>query len=378
MSKLNLIIKPTDFCNMRCKYCYNSYSEYNKKVLPHEDLKKMLTIVAKAYDEIVIIWHGGEPSSVGLEYYERAMEIEKAISFEFGTKFDNRMQSNGTLFDEKWAVFIKENGFKVGLSFDGIHNDTYRGCTDKTLATMELFKKHGIRFPCMAVVVDGDYDLIANYEFFKEKRVPIEFSHMIPEGAGKNLKQLSAEQYADATIKLFDHWLYDLEGVSVRSFVSYINLALGGPSLICNYSSCHGKYLCINSDGSLYNCSRQSIHEYCLGNISEVSSVEEIFASDGFKKVLIGSIKRRNKCKESCEFFTLCQGGCADVAICEGALDTPPEYSCYIFGKVFTYIKNTLAELFEKKVSLATLNPFVREAIIKCLGVKEDYTISPK
>ena len=375
MNRINLIVKPTDFCNLRCKYCYNSYAEYNKRVLPLEDFEKMARLVAKTYDEIVIIWHGGEPSSVGLDYYRKAMEIEKAISFDQGTKFDNRMQSNGTLFNEEWAEFIKKNGFKIGISFDGVHNDTYRGGTNKTLNSMELFKKHGIKFCSMSVVVDGDYDLITNYEFFKERRIPIEFSYMIPEGAGKNMKQLSAEQYAEASIKLFDHWLHDLEGVSIRTFISNINLALGGHALICTCTSCHGKYLCINSDGKIYNCSRQSIHDYCIGDIHEIEKVEDCFSSEGFKELLRGSIKRRNVCKETCELFGICQGGCADIAICEGSLDKPPEYSCYIFKTLFAHVKKTMAEIFESKTSLATLNHFVREAIIKCMGVREDYSL---
>ncbi len=375
MERINLIIKPTDFCNLRCKYCYNSYSEYKKQVLSDERLEKMLTVVAKRFNEIVIIWHGGEPTCVGLDYYKRAMEIEKRVAFHSGAKFSNRMQSNGTNFNEEWVHFIKENDFKVGISFDGIHNDTYRGGSEKTLRSMELFKKNGIRFGAMAVVVDGDYDLVANYEFFKEKKIPIEFTHVISEGGAKELKQLSASQYATAMCRLFDHWLCDLEGVPVRTFKSYTNLALGGPELICNHGSCHSKYLCINSDGNIYNCSRESVHEYCLGNIDEVSSVEEMYASEGFKALLRGSITRRNICKESCEYFNYCKGGCADVAICEGSLDTPPEYSCYVFRTVFSHVKNKVGEIFANNTSLATLNPAFRESVVSCMGVRENYSL---
>ena len=156
--------------------------------------------------------------------------------------------------------------------------------------------------------------------------------------------------------------------------MSHINLALGGGSLICNYSSCHGKFICINSEGNIFNCSRQAIHEYCFGNIRDVERIEDCFASDGFKALLKGSIARRNICKETCDMFELCQGGCADIAMCEGGVDRPPEYSCYIFKRLFNYIKQTITEIFETKTSLATLNPWVRSALIKSMGVKEDCT----
>lgn len=371
MSRISLVVKVTDACNMRCKYCYNGETGYTKKILTHENFKKIISILAKSYDEIVVIWHGGEPLTCGLEYYEEAVRIEEEVTFAYGTRLENHVQTNGTLINDAWVKFFKKHGFKVGMSFDGIHNDTYRGRTEETLAAMELLKKNGIKFGTMAVVVDGDYDLIANYNFFKEKKIPIEFSHMVSEGSGKNLQKLSADQYASATVALFDHWLHDKEGVGVRTFLSYIILALGGPAKICNNASCHGKYLCITATGDLYNCSRHSIQDYPFGNIENVSTAEDIFASEGFMNLLRGSIARRKTCKEICEYFNLCQGGCADIAITEGDITTPPQYSCICFRTVYPHVKQAVSEIFENKTPLSELNPSVREALMQCLGVTE-------
>ena len=40
----------------------------------------------------------------------------------------NALQTNGTLIDEDWAKFLKENGFLVGMSIDGpkLLHDKYR------------------------------------------------------------------------------------------------------------------------------------------------------------------------------------------------------------------------------------------------------------
>ena len=376
MSRIILIAKVTDACNMRCKYCYNGETGYTNKKLSHEDFKKIMSILARSYDEIVVIWHGGEPLTVGLDYYEKAVKIEEEVTFAYGTRLENHIQTNGTLINDAWVKFFKKHDFKVGMSFDGIHNDTYRGRTNETLAAMELLKKNNIRFGTIAVVVDGDYNLVENYKFFAERKVPIEFSYMVSEGSGRNLAKLSAEQYAAATVELFDHWLYDKNGVGIRTFLSYILMALGGPAKICNNASCHGKYLSITATGDLYNCSRHSIQEYPFGNIAEVNEAGDIWASEGFKSLIKGSIERRKVCASTCEYFELCKGGCADVACSEGSLTVPPEYSCICFKTLFPHIQAAIKKIFEEKVPLSELNPSIRESVAKCFGVTEESSLT--
>ena len=372
MSRISLVVKVTNGCNLRCKYCYNGEEGFKPKKLSLEHFDKALRMLAKENNEIVVIWHGGEPLTCGIDYYKKAMKIEEELKLDFNVEIENHVQTNGTLINNEWVKFFVKNKFKVGMSFDGIHNETYRGETQKTLNAMDLLKKNKIRFGAMAVVVDGDYDLIENYKFFAERQIPIEFSHMIPEGSGKNLAQLSANEYAENTCKLFDYWLHDKNGVPIRMFNSFIVMALGGPARICDHSSCHGKYLCINADGDLFNCSRSAIHKYCFGNIENVNELSEVFASEGFKNLVMGSIKRRNACKASCPYFELCKGGCADVAICNGDVSTPSEYTCICFRTVFAHIKNAVDEIVKNQIPLDELNPTVKGSFARAMKETEN------
>ena len=70
-----IIIKPSYACNLRCKYCYNSHTKYTKEILSLERFEKLLTLLAAHYERIELVWHGGEPMSVGLDYYKKAVEI---------------------------------------------------------------------------------------------------------------------------------------------------------------------------------------------------------------------------------------------------------------------------------------------------------------
>lgn len=374
MKKIEVILKVTDACNLRCKYCYNSEKNYKNETLSLERFEKLLNVLLTGYNLIHIIWHGGEPLCAGLDYFKAAMDVEKKVHIQSSVVIENSIQTNGTLINDQWIKFFKEHDFKVGISFDGVENEKYRQQTDKTLAAMKKLKEAGISFGCNAVVADNDYDLAANYKFFKEHRLAFDFSRILYEGGAKNMPSLETQAYTKALCDLFDQWIYDTDGVSVRTFALYLNLAKGGRYRICSCCSCHTKYLSISSDGSLYNCGRASMTEYPFGNIDNFESAQEIFASEGAMALLLGSIERRNKCKESCAFFPVCAGGCADIAIMEHGLENIPTDYCYSFKTVYTHVKETFDRLMNEQVPLSSLNPTVKTVLAKSLARSDGTT----
>lgn len=371
MDKINVIIKTTNGCNLRCKYCYNSESGYTREILPLEKFERLLTILGEDFREIMLVWHGGEPTVCGLDYFKKAVEIEEKVHGVNGVRIRNSMQTNGTLLNAEWIEFFKKYDFKIGLSFDGINNDKYRQQTDKTLKTIELMKKKGLKPSCLAVVADDDYDLVENYKYFASLGIPVEFSYLFMEGGAKDLNGLTKEKYVKRYLELVDYWFNDKNGVDVRLIETYIAMAVGSYFRVCTNSSCHGKYLSIAPNGALYNCGRDNMQKYPFGNIDTFSAYKEIYSSQGFNELLKGSIERRKKCKESCEFFEECAGGCADCAASENNLSTPPEFSCYCFRTIYSYVKKKMQEIKDKKISLDQLNPAVKRTLKRCLSVSE-------
>lgn len=364
MKSLTLIVKVTDGCNMRCKYCYNSDSGYASPVLPLDKLSKLLGILATEFNQISVVWHGGEPLIAGIDYFTRALEIENNLKKRYSSlTFANSVQTNGTLINAKWAKFFKDNDFKPGISFDGLRNDVYRGNTEQTLAAIKLLKKHKVPFGCMSVVADDEFDLLANYKYFAEMGVGMEFSPVFAEGAGKNT-QKSTQKFAKDMIELFDFWLTDKNGVAVRTFASYMSMALGLNRRICSNCSCIGKFLSISPDGMLYNCNRYSVRQYPFADVEEISSVKDIFSGEKFTEFLKGSIERRNKCKNGCDLFDVCNGGCADCAIIENGLTEIPENSCYLFKTIYRHVKQAADKLLAEQTPLSELNPTVAKILI--------------
>ncbi len=368
MKKIEVILKVTDACNLRCKYCYNSEKSYEKNCLPLEKFEKLLNVLLTGYNMIHIIWHGGEPLCAGLDYFRAAMDMERRVHIQSGVVIENSVQTNGTLINKEWIRFFKEHDFRIGISFDGVENEKYRGQTEKTLQAMRLLKDAGVNFGCNAVVADQAYDLKSNYRFFKQLGVSFDFSRLLSEGGGKNMPSLESVGYAKAMCDLFDEWIYDVDGVSVRTFSLYWNLASGGRFRICSCASCHMKYLSVSPDGMVYNCGRDSMGQYPFGPIESFADTKQIFLSEGARELITGSVIRREKCKAECPYFPVCAGGCADIAILENGLENMPTDYCYTFRTVYQHIADTYRRLMEEKVPLSSLNPAVKSVMAKNLA----------
>ena len=362
---INIILKATENCDLRCKYCYNADSSHTNALLPLADLQRLFELCAKEYDAVSIVWHGGEPLLCGMDYMQNAMDIQHHILSEKGTRFENSIQTNGTLITPAWIRFFKKHSFGVGVSFDGVTNEKYRGQSEKVLSAMKLMKKHHLDFGCISVVGDDDVDFIGNYRLFKSLGVSFVLSPVFTEGAAKGMKPLSADTFTEKAKQLFDIWLYDKDGVGIRLFTEYISMLLGGKVRVCTNGSCHGKWLGITPDCNIYNCGREEMQRYSFGNIRTLERITDCFASDGFVSLLEGAIERRKKCKESCGLFMYCQSHCSDCAITEGALSDIPSFSCRCFREIFTYVKERTRDITDGKVRLSELNPAIRNIVLR-------------
>src|ERR1041385_1533415 len=89
-------------CNLDCKYC--CYLE-KEKLYPDERKWKMSEEVLEAYirqyiesqdvPEISFAWQGGEPTLLGVEFFERVVELQR--KYAGGKTIHNALQTNGTL-----------------------------------------------------------------------------------------------------------------------------------------------------------------------------------------------------------------------------------------------------------------------------------------
>jgi uncharacterized protein len=130
----HLLAKPTGaICNLDCQYCFF----LSKEELYPGSRFRMTDEVLAAYvqqllaahqtPEVTVAWQGGEPTLMGLEFFERSVELVEKYK-KPGQTVAYTIQTNGTRLDDAWGAFFKEHNFLVGLSVDGLRemHDAYR------------------------------------------------------------------------------------------------------------------------------------------------------------------------------------------------------------------------------------------------------------
>jgi uncharacterized protein len=152
----HVMIKPAgSACNLNCTYCFY----LSKATLPDgPGLRNMsdetLELLIRGYiedvttPEVVFTWQGGEPTLRGLDFFRRAVALQKKHA-KPGQAILNDLQTTGTLIDEQWCRFLKKNDFLVGLSIDGPEHlhDAYRKAKDESPTLRHIKSNAACGFP---------------------------------------------------------------------------------------------------------------------------------------------------------------------------------------------------------------------------------------
>src|SRR4051812_40843978 len=161
------MIKPQgSICNLDCTYCYYLHKQDllgspSKFRITDEILETHIRQYIEGQDreEVVFSWQGGEPTMLGLAFFERVVELEQKYK-KPGQRIENDLQTNGTLLTEEWASFLKKNNFLVGLSIDGPEelHDLCRVSKEgkptfaRVFAASQLLHHHGVPFNSLSVI----------------------------------------------------------------------------------------------------------------------------------------------------------------------------------------------------------------------------------
>ena len=351
------MIKPLGaICNLACTYCYYLHKQDllgspNKFHISDEILEMHIQqyLEGQDRDQVVFSWQGGEPTLLGLEFFQKVVELEQKYK-KPNQRVENDLQTNGTLLTDEWCGFLKRHGFLVGLSIDGPRelHDQYRVAKDgkptfdKVLAAAQMLHRHGVSFNALCVInrVNAKRPLDV-YRFLKNEIRPRQMQ-FIPCVEPKVFKSTAPQKWESSTLpvqgspaahpgtqdsvvtdwsvdpddwgyflcKVWDDWYRRDKGkVFVNQFENAVAMWMGLDSQMCVYHEFCGKGVALEHDGNLYSCDHYVYPEYRLGNILETSSSRMVFSEEqrkfGFAK--FHSLPRQ--CRE-CKFLFACNGEC--------------------------------------------------------------------
>lgn len=370
----HVMVKPRGpVCNLNCAYCYYLAKE---KLYPGSDFRMSDAVLesftrqyieAQQVPEVTFGWQGGEPLLMGIDFFERAVALQEQYKRP-GMRIINTLQTNGTLVDKAWAAFFKAHDFLVGLSLDGPQamHDAYRRdkggapTWERVMHARDIFQKHGVEYNILCTVHQANADHpVEVYRFFRDA-VGAQFVQFIPivqrdnetgyqEGTVLTAHSVTAQQYGDFLIGVFDEWVRrDVGQVYVEIFDVALAAWMGQRPGLCIFEPTCSLGLAMEHNGDLYACDHFVEPRYRLGNIVETPLVE-LVASEAQRK--FGQDKRDTlpqQCRD-CEVRFICNGGCPKNRIAVTA-DGKPELNhlCAGYKAFFTHIDRPMRMMVEE------------------------------
>jgi uncharacterized protein len=327
----SVLIKPAGpDCNMACTYCfYLEKSALFSGTTTHRMSEDILEetveqVLSQGESEVSFGWQGGEPTLMGLAFFQKAVELQKRYGK--GQTVGNGLQTNGLLIDRAWAEFLREYKFLVGLSLDGpehIHN-RYRlarngkGSWSRVVESAELLLDSGVATNALSVVNDYSVDYPEDIYAF-HKSLGLNYMQFIPclePDPGDPSKTASfsapAGKYGRFLCRIFDLWLDDFDGMtattSIRFFDSLFHIYVDFPPPECTLLKECGVYVVIEHNGDVYSCDFFVDPQWKLGNIMTNRLVHMLNSSTQNR---FGKLKSRlpGKCRD-CAWLRTCRGGC--------------------------------------------------------------------
>jgi uncharacterized protein len=387
----HILVKPTGaICNLDCTYCFflskESLYPGSRFHMTDELLEIYIHQIIDSHQipEVTIAWQGGEPTLMGVDFFQRSIALTKKYS-KPGMQILNTIQTNGTLIDDEWAKFLKENNFLVGISIDGPRtmHDTFRrdkggqSTFDKVMRGLYSLQKHAVDYNILTTLHSANSDFPGEVYHFLRDECQGKFLQFIPiierseanvpeiatlsnkdstshhswrerplylqKGNQVSKHSISARQYGQFMNGVFDEWVRkDVGQVFVQMFDVALANWFGEPSGLCVHSKICGTALAMEHNGDVYSCDHFVEPNFKLGNILQAPLIELVASSQQYQFGQDKFEKLPSYCKE-CDVLFACYGGCPK----DRFIDTPSgepglNYLCAGYKEFYHHIDEAM------------------------------------
>jgi uncharacterized protein len=326
-----LVVQPTPFCNIDCRYCYLP-DRSSKAVVADATLDNLFSQVFAsgwAQGGLTVVWHAGEPMVLPIEFYHRAFHRIDALKPP-DLLLTHSFQTNGTLIDDAWCGFLADWRVSVGVSIDGpqpLHDINRvtragRGTFERTIAGIRRLRRCGVPFHVISVlsaeslaapremfdfyVAEGIERVCFNVEesegdhvsrAFRQAdiadayyRFLREFWRLAAAAPGKFEFIREIDEAADLVLrpKEVEHFNQLVEPFAVTSMDCFGNISTFSPELLGLKNVEYGDFL--------------------LGNINS-QPLAAMAQSAALAKMAADIDAGVELCRRQCEYFSVCGGG---------------------------------------------------------------------
>ena len=324
------VIKVSKFCNLRCKYCYEWNELANRERMSLSfwaRILKTIKIMSERTEQAIgppptdiLVWHGGEPTILPLDYLEQIMQLQHEIfppSWFTDGRIKNRIQTNLYSLSEEKLLFLKRNDFGIGVSFDvisGARLDLRGAATeDRVLANIRRLEAHGIKPGLLVVIAAHTAQAIDRvYDFLRQREASCRLLPLFNGPAERPMAGIAEDRESinSALMRMFRLWFEDGCPFPIRLFDEYLLIVVMkmlGLTRGFRYDrrAIGDKILVVNLDGKMYHPCTDYSDKFVLGNLA-TQTIDEILASVSYARSLQRDDEIRNAVCERCEYFAAC------------------------------------------------------------------------
>ena len=391
--RIHILAKPSGAtCNLACSYCFFLDKELlypNSKFRMKEEMLETYIrqlIETHRSAQVTVAWQGGEPTLMGVDFYRKAIEYQNKYR-KPGMTFENTMQTNGTLLNDEWCEFLKENNYLIGLSLDGPRHlhDAHRvdkggaPTFDKVMRGLRLLQKHGVEYNILTTVnrVNADYPREV-YHFLRDEvgtewiqfipvveRMNPDGLNLIQDGDQVSPRTVRPEQFGRFLIQVYDEWIVnDVGKMFVQTFEAALRNWMRMPPGMCVFEKTCGYGLALEHNGDLYACDHFVEPNFLLGNIKEEHMLDMVGSDEQFKFGQDKYDTLPNYCLE-CPVLFACNGECPKNRFMETPDGEPGlNYLCAGYKAFFQHVDepmNILALLMRNGRPASDVMPVMAE-----------------
>ncbi|MEU5432073.1 radical SAM protein [Streptomyces sp. NPDC020719] len=359
---LQLVVKVSKFCNLRCRYCYEFPSLGDRTAMTVPQVRNMIKHVGEWLADqpgrtADFVWHGGEPLLMPHEFYYEVKRAQQEFLEPAGIPYGNSVQTNLYRLTDDDLTLMRDVFDDVGVSVDLVGgqrvNVAGRQAQPRVLANMQRLMDEGLNFGCITVLSRSTAPHVADiHRFFEDMDLGFRLLPIYRTGyPGQQAEhELSSQEIVAALKTLTDRWLVSDSFINVEPIEGYaanVVHALHGEGERRFYDKERGEtILVIDTDGSVY--SNGDAYDLSLrhGDIF-TESLSAMRRSPTFGEALRQSRDRVRDTCTGCRYFGSCSGFFAAESTPEQRWRDPVSglSRCGVVLPVQQYIEERLTDL---------------------------------
>ena len=326
-----LVVQPTPFCNIDCRYCYLSQRN-SKAVIARETLVNLFSqVFASGWvgDCLSVVWHAGEPMVLPIAFYRDAFRLidrlkpaQLAVAHSF--------QTNGTLIDKAWCAFFADERVNVGVSIDGPRqfHDRHRltragrGTFERTIAGIRLLRRNEVPFHVISVLSAASMAAPREmFDFYVAEGIE-RVCFNVEESEGDHVSRSFAESGIEGAYYRFlgEFWRLSATAPGKITFIREIEHAIGQvirPAETPFTNQLVEPFAITSMDWAgnistfspeLLGLKNPAYGDFLLGNVNR-DALADLPHRPNFISMLADIRRGVEMCRERCAYFSVCGGG---------------------------------------------------------------------